>query len=100
SLSVVTVIILSVFNKVENAMEELFLTRTLYVGFGDMDTVNLEKLKNVMDEHRIKYTRKTVAKRAGKLSVVFELLADRKYLQQFNNTMMELPYVEEFYYNS
>lgn len=100
SLSVVTVVILSVFNKVESAMERLFLTRTLSVGFGNMDTGNLEKLKRVMDEHGIKYTRKTVAKRAGKLSVVFELFADRKYLQQFNNAMMELTYVEEFYYNS
>ncbi|HWK56164.1 MAG TPA: MgtC/SapB family protein [Parapedobacter sp.] len=100
SLSVVTVVILSVFNKVENAMERLFLTRTIYVGFGDMDINNLEKLKDVMDKHRIKYTRKTVSKREGKLSVVFELLADRKYLQQFNNTMMELTYVEEFYYNA
>lgn len=100
SLSVATVIILALFNKVENAMERLFLTRTIYVGFGDMDKHNLEKLKDVMEEHRIKYTRKTVAKRDGKLSVVFELLADRKYLQRFNNTMMELPYVEEFYYNS
>lgn len=100
SLSVATVIILALFNKVENAMERLFLTRTIYVGFGDMDKHNLEKLKDVMEEHRIKYTRKTVAKRDGKLSVVFELLADRKYLQRFNNAMMELPYVEEFYYNS
>src|SRR5690606_23352205 len=73
SLSVVTVVILSVFNKVESAMERLFLTRTLSVGFGDMDTAHLEKLKRVMDEHRIKYTRKSVAKRDGKLSVVFEL---------------------------
>src|SRR5690606_10111002 len=100
SLSVITVIVLSLFNKVESAMERLFLTRTIYVGFGDMDTGNLEKLKRVMDEHRIKYIRKTVAKRACQLSVVVELLADRKNLQQFNNTMMELPYVEEFYYNS
>ncbi len=100
SLSVVTVMILSVFNKVENAMEKWFLTRTISVGFGDMDTANLERLKQVMEEHRIKYTRKTVSKRDGKLSVVFELLADRKYLQQFNNAMMELPYVEEFYYNA
>lgn len=100
SLSVATVIILSVFNKVESAMERLFLTRTIYVGFANMDTGGLEKLKRVMDEHQIKYTRKTVAKREGKLSVVFELLADRRNLQQFNNTMIELTYVEEFYYNA
>ncbi|MFB2120130.1 MgtC/SapB family protein [Parapedobacter sp. 2B3] len=100
SLSVITVIILSVFNKVENAMERLFLTRTIYVGFHDTDAHNLEKLKQVMDEYRIRYTRKTVAKRARKLSVVFELSADRQNLQRFNNAMMELPYVEEFHYNS
>ena len=100
TLSLVTVLILSVLNKVESAMERLFLTRTIYVGFQDMDTRNLEKLKRVMEEHRMKYIRKTVAKRAGKLSVVFELSGDRKNLQQFNNAMMELTYVEEFYYNA
>lgn len=99
-LSVVTVIILSLFNKVENAMERLFLTRTIYVEFGSTDTTHLEKLKDLMDDHRIKYTRKTVAKRAGRLSVIFELSADRRNLQQFNNTLMELTYVEEFHYNS
>lgn len=100
SLSVVTVIILSVLNRVESAMERLFLTRTIYVEFGDTDTGNLEKLKTVMDEHGIRYTRKTVAKRKGRLSVVFELSADRRHLRQFNNAMMKLTYVEEFYYNS
>src|SRR5699024_5865635 len=78
SLSVVTVLVLSVFNKVEKGMERLFLTRTIFVGFQDMDTSNLEKLKRVMEEHNIRYTRKTVAKRARKLSVVFELSADRR----------------------
>jgi putative Mg2+ transporter-C (MgtC) family protein len=100
TLSIITVLILSVFNKVESGMERLFLTRTIFVGFHDMDTANLEALKQVMDKHRIKYTRKTVSKRARKLSVVFELSADRKSLQQFNNEMMGLGYVEEFYYNS
>ncbi len=100
TLSVITVLVLSVFNKVESNMERLFLTRTIFVGFQDMDTGNLEKLKRVMDEHHIRYTRKTVAKRARKLSVVFELAADRKHLQQFNNAMMELTYVDEFHYNS
>src|SRR5690606_3954740 len=49
SLSVVTVLVLSVFNKVEKGMERLFLTRTIFVGFQDMDTSNLEKLKRVLE---------------------------------------------------
>src|SRR5690606_11000311 len=97
SVSVITVVVLSIFHKVEKGMERLFLTRTIYVGFQDMDTGNLEKLKQVMDEHRIRYTRKTVAKRSRKLSVVFELMADRRNLSEFNNAMMELPYVDEFH---
>ncbi|GGG98050.1 hypothetical protein GCM10007415_36910 [Parapedobacter pyrenivorans] len=100
TISVITVLILSVFNKVESAMERLFLTRTIFVVFQDMDTDHLEALKRVMDKHAIKHTRKTVSKRARKLSVVFELNADRKNLQQFNNELMGLGYVEEFYYNS
>lgn len=100
TLAVVTVVILSMFNKVESAMERLFLTRTIFVGFQDTDTNNLEELKRVMDKHHIKYTRKTVSKRARKLSVVFELSADRRNLQLFNNEMMKLTYVEEFHYNA
>lgn len=100
TVSVITVLVLAVFNKVESAMERVFLTRTIFVIFQDMNTDNLEALKQVMDKHHIKYTRKTVSKRARKLSVVFELNADRKNLQQFNNEMMGLVYVEEFYYNS
>lgn len=100
TLSVATVIILSVLNRVESAMERLFLTRTIFVEFGNTDTGNLDKLIHVMDTHQIKHTRKTVAKRKGRLSVVFELSADRRHLRHFNNAMMELTYVEEFYYNS
>ncbi|WP_257667844.1 MgtC/SapB family protein [Parapedobacter tibetensis] len=99
-LAVITVIVLSLFAKVEGGMERLFLTRTIFVGFHNMDTDNLEELKRLMDKYRIRHTRKTVSKRAGKLAVVFELSADRKNLQQFNNEMISLPYVDEFHYNS
>ncbi|MFC7526591.1 MgtC/SapB family protein [Parapedobacter sp. GCM10030251] len=100
SLSVMTVLILSVFNKVESAMERVFLTRTIFVVFQDMDITNMESLKRVMDKHHINHRRKTVSKRNRRLSVVFELAADRKNLQAFNNEMISLTYVEEFYYNS
>ncbi|PPL00385.1 MgtC/SapB family protein [Parapedobacter indicus] len=100
SLSVITVVILSVFNKVESAMERVFLTRTIFVVFQDMDITNMESLKHVMDKHRINHRRKTVSKRNRRLSVVFEMSADRKNLQAFNNEMISLTYVEEFYYNS
>src|SRR5690606_37764555 len=40
SLAVVSVVMLSVFYRVERAMERLFLTRPLSVGFGDMDPGN------------------------------------------------------------
>lgn len=100
AIAVLTVVILAVFNRVESAMERLFLTRTLFVEFEGMEVDDLEKLKAVMDRHHISYIRKTVSKRSRKLSVVFELTADRKNLQQFNNELMILSYVDEFYYIS
>lgn len=99
-IAIITVIVLSLFSRVENLMETVFLTRTIFIGFHDMDIDNLEKMKQVMDNQRIKYIRKTVSKRAGKLSVIYELTADRKNLRQFNNELIVLSYVEEFYYNS
>ncbi|WP_353181978.1 MgtC/SapB family protein [Parapedobacter lycopersici] len=100
AIAVITVIVLSVLNKVESAMERLFLTRTIFVVFQSTDIGHLEELKQVMDNHGINYSRKTVSKRSRKLSVVFELSADRKSLQQFNNEMMTLTYIDEFYYNA
>lgn len=100
AVSVITVIVLSLLNRVESVMETWFLTRTIFIVFQSMDISHLEELKRVMEKYRIKYTRKTVSKRARKLSVVFELSADRQSLRQFNNEMMTLTYVEEFYYNS
>ncbi|MGK6351387.1 MgtC/SapB family protein [Parapedobacter sp. DT-150] len=99
-LSAITVIVLSLFAKVEGAMERLFLTRTLFVVFQDMDISNLDKLREVMDKHQIKHVRKTVSKRSRRLSAVLELTADRKNLRRFNDDMITLLYVEEFYYNS
>jgi Uncharacterized membrane protein len=99
-LSIITVVVLALFNKVENAMERVFLTRTLFVMFQDMDVTNLDKLTGLMDKHGIKYARKTVSKRSRRLSVVFELTADRKNLRHFNNDMIGVIYIEEFYYNS
>lgn len=100
TVAVITVIVLSLFSKVESWMETMVLTRTIFISFYDMDIDNLEKMKQLMDEQSITYTRKTVSKRAGKLSVIYELTADRKHLRQFNNEMIVLGYVEEFYYNS
>jgi len=100
SISMITVVILSLLNRVESVMETWFLTRTVFVVFQSMDISHLDELAQVMERHQIRYSRKTVSKRAHKLSVVFELSAKRQSLREFNNEMMTLPYVEEFYYNS
>jgi len=100
TLSVITMIVLSLFSRVETAMERVLLLRTVFVMFQDMDTHNLEKLKQVMEKHRIQHRRKTISKRDRKLSVVFELTGDRTNLRAFNDELVSLQYVEEFYYNS
>ena len=84
AIAIITVIVLSVLNKVEIAMGGLLLTRTIFVVFNGTDVDDLEELKRVMDRYGIHYTRKTVSKRAGKLAVVFELSASRK---KYNTSM-------------
>jgi len=100
TLSIITVVILSVFSKVESAMERIFLMRTIFVVFRDLDIQNLELIKQLMDKQGIRYRRRTISKRSGKLSAVFELTADRQNLQRFNNELIGVSYVEEFHYNS
>src|SRR5690606_36053063 len=71
SISMITVVILSLLNRVESVMETWFLTRTVFVVFQSMDISHLDELAQVMERHQIRYSRKTVSKRAHKLSVVF-----------------------------
>ncbi len=99
-LTVLTIIILAVFHKVEKVLEALHLTRTVYVGFHDTDLGRLDQLEHIMGNHRIKFKRKSISKKDHKLSIIVEVSANRKNLRNFNEEMVGLPYVEEFYYNS
>jgi len=100
SLSVATIIILSLFSKVELMFEGWHLTRVLYIGFHDTDLKRLEEIAALLDTHRIHYKRKSISKHNHKLSVVLELSSNRNRLRSFNDSMVILDFVEEFYYNS
>lgn len=99
-LSILTIIVLSVFNKVELVLAVLHVTRTVYIGFNDTDLKHLEEIRALLENHRIKYKRKSISKRKHKLSVVFELSSNRNHLREFNDALVELEFVEEFYYNT
>ncbi len=99
-LSIATIIILSLFSRVELLFEAWHLTRTLYIGFQDTDLTRLDEITALLDDHRIQYKRKSISKQNHKLSVVLELSSNRKRLRAFNNAMVALASVEEFYYNS
>lgn len=100
TLTLVTVIVLAVFHKVEKALEGLYLTRTIYIGFHDTDLGHLDEMGEIMDNYRIRYKRKSISKKDHKLSIVLEVSSNRKNLRQFNDEMVKLTFVEEFYYNS
>lgn len=99
-LAVLTVFVLAVFSQVEKALAEVLLTRTLYVSFRNIDRENLDRLAAMMDQYGIKYARKTISKRSGQLSAVFELTSDRKTLRSFNDELIQVDYISEFYYYS
>ncbi len=100
SLTVLTIVVLSIFNKVELLLEALHLTRTVFIAFKDTELDHLTKLNDLLDEHRLRYKRKSISKRENKLSIVLEVSGKRKSLRGFNEEMVGLPFVEEFYYNA
>lgn len=63
SLTALTILVLSVFNKVELVLEALHLTRTVFIGFQDTELNHLERMNELLDEHRLRYKRKTISKR-------------------------------------
>ncbi len=100
TLTVLTVIVLAVFHKVEKLLEGLYLTRTVYIGFHDTNMGHLEEVSTLMDSFGIRYKRKSISKRDHKLSIILEVSSNRKNLRRFNDEMVKQQFIEEFYYNS
>lgn len=93
-----TLVILILFSKVELLLAAVHVSSTLYITFDNTDMAHLRDLEQLISDYRIKARRKLISKSSNRLSAVIEVRGYRKHIVQFNEQLVNLPYVHAFNY--
>lgn len=90
------VVILSLFQKIENLLGNIYFIRTIHVTFQNIEIAHLGEFENFMKEYKIKSQRKGVDKKGGHLTVVYEITGTQKNIRRANDAIITLDYVYSF----
>lgn len=95
-LAIVMVLILSVFQKVETLLSNLFITRTIHITFIDNEVGRLEEINNLAEEFHVTLVRRGLEKKENKLSLVCDISGKRSNVKGFNDRVLSIEYVYTF----
>ncbi|HLS94636.1 putative Mg2+ transporter-C (MgtC) family protein [Sphingobacterium allocomposti] len=95
-LTALMVVILSLFQKMENLLANIYFMRTIYVTFQDIQVSNLGEFENFMKEHRVSLIRKGLEKKGQHLTVIYEISGKKKDIRLANDAIISLEYVYAF----
>ncbi|MBD1434524.1 MgtC/SapB family protein [Sphingobacterium sp. DN00404] len=90
------VVILSLFQKMENLLANIYFIRTIHVTFQNIEVAHLGEFENFMKEHKVKPQRKGVEKKGEHLTVVYEITGTQKNIRRANDAIITLDYVYSF----
>lgn len=97
-LAFVMVIVLSVFQKIETLMSDLYLTRTIHVTFIDNDVNRLLDFQRFLDTHHVQVNRKGLEKDENRIGATYEISGSRQLIKQVNEHAIGLAYI--YMYNN
>lgn len=90
------VVILSLFQKMELLLANVYFIRNIRVTFQDIQMSNLREFEVFMQEHQIKLNRKGMEKEGEHLTVLYEVTGTRKNIRRANEKIVSLDYVYAF----
>lgn len=99
TLTVCTLIILTVFSRIEGFLAYHYWTATLVVTFEDTAIENVVELQQVARGYGIRTKRKTIGKSNGKLTLVMEVSGKRQKIADFNDALVNSSDIMEFTYS-
>ncbi len=92
-LTILMVIILSLFQKMEDLLAEIYFVRTIYITFIDHSVGRMYELEQFMRDNNIKPLRKGVGKNENQLTVAYEVIGNRKRISILSEKIIALEYV-------
>lgn len=95
-LTVLMVVILSLFQKMEQLLANVYFLRTIHVTFQDIQVAHLGEFEAFMKEHQVRLQRKGLEKKGKHLTVVYEVTGKRSNIRRANEAIIALDYVYAF----
>ena len=96
TLTALMVIVLSVFQRIERMLADIYFKRTIHVTFQDISITHLGEFEGFMKEHKVRLQRKGLEKKGQHLTVVYEVTGNRKKIREANEAIISLDYVYAF----
>jgi len=94
-LTLIVLVILALFNKVEMLIDLIHHQRKFKIIFIDADMLNLKTVEHEVKERGLKLRPLSLTKCHNKIHLVFEVTGRKKHLAQFNRYLIESPVIED-----
>ncbi|MBL1408399.1 MgtC/SapB family protein [Sphingobacterium faecale] len=96
SLAVLMVVVLSLFQKMETFLSNVYFSRTIYVTFIDNRVGRLYEFERFLIDQGVDAIRKGIEKNGEKLTVVYDISSRRQRVRMMNEKIISLQYVDSF----
>ncbi|HMR18178.1 MAG TPA: MgtC/SapB family protein [Sphingobacterium sp.] len=94
--TVLMVIILSLFQNMEDLLAKIYLTRTIQVTFMDNSVARLYEFEQFLLDQKVRLVRKGMQKDENHLVVIYDVSSSKKRLRVMNEQIISLNYVYSF----
>lgn len=96
ALAVLMVIVLSLFQKMETFLSNVYFSRTIHITFIDNKVGRLHEFETFLKESGIRALRKGIEKNGEKLIAVYDISSQKKRVRMMNEQIISLEYVDSF----
>lgn len=97
SMTIFTIIVLSLFDKVEDLIAQFQKTKSLAITFRNADMQNLLSLEEELTARNIRAKRMQINKMNDQLVIILRITGSRKQLLQLNEDLVRMENIVEFY---
>ncbi len=95
-LTALMVIILSLFQMMENLLAIMYFTQTIHVSFENVQISKLGEFENYIKEYAVKLQRRGMEKRGRHFFVLYDISGSKKNIRRANDAIISLEYVHSF----
>lgn len=95
-LTACMVIVLSLFQKIENLLADIYSVRSIRVTFKDYQSHHLLEFEDFIAQRHLKLVRKGIEKEGEHLTIFYEITGNRMKIRKTNEEIIKLEYIYAF----